>query len=180
MSLDNLTIAKRYSKALFELAEQHDQLDDLQSELNELRKVFQTVPNLGSMLSDALLSYDKKRPIVEQLEKDASPMVKNFIQMTFDYGRVNNIVGIINEFDNLVDEKHQIVRANLTTAVEITDDQKQQIADGFAQRIGAKKVVVDSKVDDSIIGGAVLESHGLIYDGSISTQINQIKQQLLS
>ena len=100
--------------------------------------------------------------------------------MTFDYGRIGNLTDIIDAFDDLCDANQHIVRAKLTTAVQISDTQRDQISQQFAKRVGAKQVILDSNIDDSIIGGAILQANGLIYDGSVSSQINKIKQMLIS
>lgn len=53
------------------------------------------------------------------------------------------------------------------------------MAENFAKRLKVSKVILDSEVDNSIIGGAIIKTDGLIYDGSIQTQINQIRQRLV-
>ncbi|AMV59920.1 ATP synthase delta chain [Pediococcus damnosus] len=180
MSLDKMTIAKRYSKALFDLAVEKNQLDLIHDDLQQIKQIFIDVPDLDQVLVDVRLSNEQKTAIVNDLKKDASTYVKNLVQMLYDYGRISNFSDIIEQFNKLYDEHNKTVYADLSTAVEIDSDQKQRLADQFAKNVGAKKVIVNSKIDPSIIGGAVLKSNGLVYDGSISTKMAKIKKMLLN
>lgn len=180
MSLDKMTIAKRYSKALFDLAVEKNQLDLIHDDLQQIKQIFIDVPDLDQVLVDVRLSNEQKTAIVNDLKKDASTYVKNLVKMLYDYGRISNFSDIIEQFNKLYDEHNKTVYADLSTAVEIDSDQKQRLADQFAKNVGAKKVIVNSKIDPSIIGGAVLKSNGLVYDGSISTKMAKIKKMLLN
>ncbi|AMV69009.1 F0F1 ATP synthase subunit delta [Pediococcus damnosus] len=175
-----MTIAKRYSKALFDLAVEKNQLDLIHDDLQQIKQIFIDVPDLDQVLVDVRLSNEQKTAIVNDLKKDASTYVKNLVQMLYDYGRISNFSDIIEQFNKLYDEHNKTVYADLSTAVEIDSDQKQRLADQFAKNVGAKKVIVNSKIDPSIIGGAVLKSNGLVYDGSISTKMAKIKKMLLN
>ncbi|WPC17969.1 ATP synthase F1 subunit delta [Pediococcus inopinatus] len=179
MSLDKMTIAKRYSKALFDLAVEKDQLEAIHEELQQIDQVFTDIPDLNQILDDVRLNGEQKSSIVNNLKKDASVYVKNLVQMLYDYGRISNIADIIEQFNGLYAEYNRIVYADLSTAVEIDADQKKRLADKFAEKIGAKQVIINSELDPSIIGGAVLKSNGLVYDGSISSKMAKIKKMLL-
>ncbi|HIW72042.1 MAG TPA: F0F1 ATP synthase subunit delta [Candidatus Levilactobacillus faecigallinarum] len=179
MSLNRTAVAGRYAHALFELLSEKDQLETVYPELQELRRVFQDNPQLGTVLSDASLQAADREKLIGHLTDSASPYVKNLIQMVYDYGRMDAMVDIIDQFQALYDELHQIVYAQVTTAVELSADQKDQIAAAYAQRVGAQKVVLDSQVDPTIIGGVVVQSAGMILDGSLKTKINKLRSRLL-
>ncbi|WP_412989964.1 ATP synthase F1 subunit delta [Pediococcus siamensis] len=179
MSLDKMTIAKRYSKALFDLAVEKDQLESVYADLQQLKQIFNDVPDLNRVLTDVRLKDNQKQAIVDNLKKDASSYVQNLIQMVYDYGRIANIVDIIDQFMVLYDGYNHIAYAEVATAIELDSDQKKRLADEFAKRIGAQKVIINSRLDPSIIGGAVLKSNGFIYDGSIRTKMAKIKKMLL-
>lgn len=179
MSLDKTTIAKRYSKALFEIVSENGKLEETRGELNQIRQVFIDNEGLGKILTDKGLEQKQKLDIINILIKDASQDVQNLIKMTFDYGRMDNLTAIIDEFNNQCDASEELVRAKVTSAIPLSDEQLNQMASNFAQRLNVKKVILDSEVDDSIIGGAIIKTDSLIYDGSIQTQINQIRQRLI-
>lgn len=180
MSLNRATVAKRYSQALFDLLSEKDQLESGYTELQELRRIFQDNPQLSTMLSDASLQVADREALLQPLLKQASPYIKNLIQMVYDYGRMENMVDIIDQFQVLYDELHHTVYAEVTTAVELSAEQKSQIEAVYAKRVGAEKVVLSSKVDPDVIGGVIVKAADTILDGSLRTKINRLRQHLLA
>ncbi|MFC6254375.1 ATP synthase F1 subunit delta [Secundilactobacillus hailunensis] len=179
MSLDKVTVAKRYSKALFELLQSNGQLDADYEDLKQLRKVFQDNPQLGSALTDNSLALAKREALVKPLLDSTEGTIHNLVRMVYDYGRMDAMVEIIDQFQKLYDEHNQTVYADVTTAVALDDKQLDAIKSGYAKRVGAKQVVLTSKVDTSIIGGVIIKSAGTIFDGSIKTKIRRLRQTLL-
>ena len=93
MSLDLQTVANRYARAMFELAQEQDQLASVHQELMALRDVFNENPRLAPMLSGIKLSLAQKESLLQALKEGVSQPVANLIQMVFDYGRMNAMVG---------------------------------------------------------------------------------------
>ena len=179
MSLDNTTVTKRYARALFEVALEKGRIDEIQTELKDVKKIFDENQGLSVILTDKGITIDQKLDLIKPILNQASDLVKNLIQMTFDYGRINLLTDIISEFDNLYDANNKVVRATAITAIALDDKQMAELSQNFAHKLNVNKVVLHNKIDDSIIGGVILKTNGLVYDGSIKTQINQIKQSLL-
>ncbi|AVK63413.1 F0F1 ATP synthase subunit delta [Lactobacillus sp. CBA3606] len=180
MSLDNLTIANRYSKALFELAVEKDQTEAFLAELKQLRQVFNENPQLAEVLTGSLLSVDQKQTTLSTLTDQASEYIKNFIQMLYDYGRMANLVAIIDAFEQRYDESHKIVHAEVTSAVELSDEQADAIATAFSKRVGAEKVTLSQKVDPAIIGGVIVKSNNQTFDGSVALQLTNLRRALIN
>ncbi|MFD1421961.1 ATP synthase F1 subunit delta [Lactiplantibacillus songbeiensis] len=180
MSLDNLTIANRYSKALFELAAEKDQTDDFLAELKQLRQVFIDNPQLAEVLSGSLLPVDQKQATLSTLTDHASEYIKNFIQMLYDYGRMANLVAIIDAFEERYDESHKIVHAEVTSAVKLSDEQANAIAAAFAKRVGADQVKLSQRVDPEIIGGVIVKSNNQTFDGSVALQLMNLRRALIN
>ena len=115
MSLDKKTVANRYAKAIFELAEENGQLDQTYQELSALRQVFEENGSLATLLSGVDLSLAEKKSLIDALKKDASPFVSNLIQMVFDYGRMDDLVAIIDEFERRYDAFNKRINAEVIT-----------------------------------------------------------------
>ncbi|KRK48225.1 F0F1 ATP synthase subunit delta [Secundilactobacillus kimchicus] len=179
MSLDKVTVAKRYSKALFELLNSQNQLDDGLEKLKQIRTVFQDNPQLGTVLTDKSLAPSERQKLVQPLLDATSGTIHNLVQMVYDYNRMDAMVEIVNQFQARYDTLHQTVYAEATTAVPLSDSELDALRDGYAGRVGAKTVVLSNRVDPSIIGGVVVQSAGTILDGSIKTKINRLRQTLL-
>ncbi|MDR0921559.1 MAG: F0F1 ATP synthase subunit delta [Lactobacillales bacterium] len=178
MKLDKFTIGKRYGKALFELTEEKGTSSSVYEELLQVREVFQGVPELGAVLTDSRLSPDKKKGIFKELSSGYSEIVQNFLGVTFDTGRMIDLPFIIDDFEERYDEKMGIVRGTVTTAVPLTNEQKNQIAVGLAQRLAVKTVDLEEKVDKEIVGGVIVEANHQIIDGSIKSQLTKLRNLL--
>ena len=179
MAIDNATIARRYGNALFEVAKEQDSLAETATELNEIKAVLEKEPGFVVFMTSPQIDEKVKKDTLESMAKGASSLVANLLHMLFDYHRIANLESIIGEFNRLYDADRKIVRATVKTAIALEDDQKQKLAATFAKIENANQVILDEKVDPSIIGGVVLQSESHIYDGSIRSKFEQIKRLLL-
>ncbi|WP_010579608.1 ATP synthase F1 subunit delta [Liquorilactobacillus vini] len=179
MKLSKMIIAQRYGKALFELAEEKAQRQSILAELLELKKILQQQPELLKVLDSKQVSYHEKQTILQVLVKAASPLVANLLQMLFDYGRIDDLAAIINEYVRLNDQLEKTVHAQVVTAIELDEAQKTSLMASFAKVVGASKVILEEKVDPEIIGGVVLKSNNYIYNGSLRLRLERIKRLLL-
>lgn len=179
MSLDKKTVANRYAKAIFELAEENGQLDQTYQELSALRQVFEENDSLAALLSGVDLSLAEKKSLIDALKKDASPFVSNLIQMVFDYGRMDDLVAIIDEFERRYDAFNKRIHAEVITAVQLDTKQHDQLKAGLAKRLSANEIVLHETVDPSILGGVIIRANNETLDGSLSSKIEQIRRLLV-
>ena len=179
MSLDKKTVANRYAKAIFELAEENGQLDQTYQELSALRQVFEENGSLAALLSGVDLSLAEKKSLIDALKKDASPFVSNLIQMVFDYGRMDDLVAIIDEFERRYDASNKRIHAEVITAVQLDTKQRDQLKAGLAKRLSANEIVLHETVDPSILGGVVIRTNNETLDGSLRSKIEQIRRLLV-
>lgn len=179
MSLDKKTVANRYAKAIFELAEENGQLDQTYQELSALRQVFEENDSLAALLSGVDLSLAEKKSLIDALKKDASPFVSNLIQMVFDYGRMDDLVAIIDEFERRYDAFSKRIHAEVITAVQLDTKQRDQLKAGLAKRLSANEIVLHETVDPSILGGVIIRANNETLDGSLSSKIEQIRRLLV-
>ena len=179
MSLDKKTVAKRYAKALFELVSADDQLEQTYQELVALRTVFEQNVGLQRALSGTNLSQDQKKSMIEELKDGSSKLVANLIQMVFDYGRMGEMVAIIDEFEAQYDQLNKRVHADVVSAVQLDENRRQKLADALAERLGANEVILNQTVDPKIIGGLIVKVGSQTLDGSLKTKLGKIRQLLV-
>ena len=180
MSLDKQTVANRYAKALFELVDEDNTLDQTYQELTALRQVFEDNAALASVLSGVQLSLSEKKSLIDDLKKGFSQPVSNLIQMTFDYGRINDLVAIIDEFETQYDHLQKRVHADVVSAVQLDENRRQKLANALAARLGANEVVLNQTVDPTIIGGLIVKVGSQTLDGSIKTKLERMRQLLVN
>ncbi|MED7635179.1 ATP synthase F1 subunit delta [Limosilactobacillus fermentum] len=177
--LDQKTVANRYARAIFELAQEDGQLDQTYQELVSVRQVFLDNPSLVPLLAGVDLGIKEKQALVDQVKEGASKYVANLLQMAFDYRRMSDMVAIVDEFERRYDEMHKRVHAEVVTAVQLDETRRNQLRDNLAARLGAQEIVLNEKVDPTILGGVVVKTANQTLDGSIKTKIEQIRRLIV-
>ena len=174
------SVARTYGKALFTEATQLNMVNEIYQELLQLREVYHEVPDLGDILSDDRLSIFEKVNIVKDLENSFSDTMAKFIHTVYDYGRMNEMLDIIDEYEHLYYDQFGIIVVNVTTAVALSLEQRHDLEKRLAKQFHANKVVLRPKLDPSIMGGMIVESEHRIIDQSVRTELNNIHAKLLA
>jgi F-type H+-transporting ATPase subunit delta len=169
-------IARRYAKALVQLAAEEKRVELIHGELTRFEKVLAAQSALRSVLINPAYGIDEKRAIMKDVmvRLDISGTVANFLLLILERGRIGFLSAIIASYGAYADEISGVVRPTLYTAMPLEADKVQGIKDALATTTG-KKVVLTVEVDPSLIGGVVTKIGDMIYDGSIRTQLNQIE-----
>lgn len=180
MALTNAVVAPRYARALFEAAQETDQLEDVHAELDALREIIAQNANLLSTLTSVNVDADNKQALLDTLKKDASELVANLIQVSFEYGRIAALPAIIADFDRRYLDSIGQLEANVTTAVALDEAQQKRLSQAIAQRFGANSVQLATTVDPSVIGGVKIRTHAAVIDGTVKTRLAKLRAQLLA
>lgn len=179
MKLDKYTIGKRYGKALFELASEKGAAQAIYQELLTLKEIFYQVPDLGEILSDVRLEPYEKDVIMEKLTSGFDGLMKNFLYVVYNYGRMSDILLMIDEYEYRYDEHQRIILGTVTTAVPLTKEQHQTLEEKAAALLGYETAHLINLIDPKIIGGVVIEANHKVIDGSIYKQLETMQQLLL-
>ncbi|QNQ82496.1 F0F1 ATP synthase subunit delta [Lactobacillus sp. PV037] len=179
MSLSREEIAARYSKALFEYAQDTDSLEQVYSDMNALEQAVKENPTVINLLADPILSTKEKEKFLATISEDLTPESKKFLEFLLAYGRFNNFVEIITSFDNLYDHYKNIATGTVTSAVKLTKTELSKISQAYAKKYGLNDLILTNKVEPSILGGVILQVGDRIIDGSIRTKLQHIREQLL-
>ncbi|HET8539820.1 MAG TPA: ATP synthase F1 subunit delta [Anaeromyxobacter sp.] len=173
------SIARRYAKALFSLAVESKRVEPWAKSLEALREAVATSPDLRDVLSNPVYSKEQRRAIVEQLATalnlDAEPA--NLLFLLGDRNRLAYLAAVVETFRELADRHLGRLRAKVTSAVKLDDASAQAIADEFSRKHGAQ-ILLDRAVDPAILGGVVAQVGSLVYDGSVRTQLEELRRQL--
>ena len=173
-----MAVAQRtYARSLFEAAVEQNRLDRVQEELADFAVTVEEVPELRALLENPEVDARAKRALLEQLLADADELVRNFLLLVAEKGRSGEIVEIAREFEVLVAEATGILDVELTTAVELS----QQEFDALVQRIGkasGRDVRASRAVDPDLVGGLVLQIGSRRLDASIRGRLERLRHQL--
>ncbi|MFT8837087.1 ATP synthase F1 subunit delta [Liquorilactobacillus satsumensis] len=179
MKLSKTMVAHRYGNALFALAKEKNVREELLAELLEMKKALAEEPQLMVFLTSKQIEPGVRREVIEKLAASSSELAANLLRMLFDYGRIADLDVIITEYIRLNDSFENTVRATVTTAIPLAEEQKDRLTSAFAKIVGANKIILDERVDPSVIGGAILRSNDYVYDGSLKLKIARIRRMLL-
>jgi F-type H+-transporting ATPase subunit delta len=172
-------IARRYAKALILIGKEDAQAETYREELGIIVGLLNKEQKLEQAVCSPLYNASSRRnvllAVVNKLE--LSKVIKSFVLLLFDKGRINFLRNVSDYYNVLADELKGIVRANLTTATELTDETLEQIRTSLSRMTG-KKVSLETKQDISLIGGIVTKIGDLVLDGSIKTQLQNMRESL--
>ena len=172
-------IARRYAKALMLIGKEDGQAETYRDELQGFIDLFDQQEELEQMITNPLYSTENRRKVFTAV-LDAvkiSDVMRSFLILLFNKGRIPYLRQIATNYNKLADELRGIVRANLVSAAELSDDKFEEIRNALSKMTG-KDVVLDAEQDPSIIGGVVTKIGDLVLDGSIKTQLENMRESL--
>jgi len=169
--------AKRYARAIFELAQEDGQVPAWARRLAMVRDAL-TRPEARTVLSNPSIAARRREDLAGALVEDrAGPQGRNLARLLVAAGRLDDLDGIVEEYGRLADEAAGRVRATVTTAVPLGDGDAQRLTSHLAVRLG-QEVRLDRLVDPQIVGGLVLRVGDRVMDASVATRLRQLRRQL--
>jgi F-type H+-transporting ATPase subunit delta len=173
------SIARRYAKALFGLAVESKRVEPWAQTLEALREAVLASPDLRDVLSNPMYSKEQRRAIVEKLAAalELDPEPANLLFLLGDRNRLAYLEAVVDTFRELADRHLGRIRAKVISAVELDEPSAQAIADELSRKHGAQ-ILLDRAIDPAILGGVVAQVGSLVYDGSVRTQLEDLRKQL--
>jgi F-type H+-transporting ATPase subunit delta len=172
--------ATRYARALFDVARKESSVQQAGRELSAFASLVAGNEMLARTLSNPAIPVQRKRAVVEQLLQRAgglSPVVSKLLLLLADRDRLPLLAEIASAYESRLMDEAQVVRAQVTTAVALPPDRIGQLQQGLARATG-RQVQLEARVDPSIIGGAVARIGSTVYDGSVTTQLQKVRERL--
>ena len=172
-------IGYRYAKSVFGLAEEKKMLDKVQADMETISAVCKASPDLVAMLNSPLISMGKKENIVTAVFEKlfTSELAPLLTQMLVRKGREMYLPHVANSFIQLYDESKGVERGTLVSAHKLSSKEEKAIQAAMEEKIG-KKLELTVEVDPELIGGFVLKVGDKLFDGSVSSSLRRIKQEL--
>jgi F-type H+-transporting ATPase subunit delta len=168
--------ARRYAKAVFELAQQEGQIEEWGRRLARVRELF-TDPEVAAVLTNPTIPTEQREGLIatapDLLDQEAS----NFARLLVESARLGEAAAIETEFQRLADEAAGRLRATVTTAIELGREDRERVARELSQRL-EKDVRLTAAVDPSIIGGLKLQYGDRVIDASVATRLQQLRRRL--
>jgi F-type H+-transporting ATPase subunit delta len=179
--MQNPRLAARYSKSLLDLAVERNSLERTLEDMKVLNSVCTQSHEFVVMLRSPVISGDKKLRVINDVIKNynVSELSHAFISLLITKGRELNLPEIAAAFIGQYNELKNIRTVTLTTAAQMTDNIKKTIQDKIAGYMPKDSVELKTEVDESIIGGFVIEMGDRLYDASVKKSLNDIRAKII-
>ncbi len=174
-------VARRYAGALFDVVTKNNTMDAAHAGLQEFAALVANSAELQQVFASPAVPLAKKRAVAETLATQGNlPVeVQRLISALADRDRLSFIADVAKAFDARVMDAKHVLDAHVTTAVALTPDRTQALADALGKAVGGT-VRITASVDPAIVGGVVARVGSTVYDGSVTRQLERLKSQLIN
>lgn len=174
-----ITLARPYAKAAFQAAREHDQLETWSGALANLAVVVSD-SEMQRVVEHPNLSTQQKIEIISDVcDGQLSEPVLNLLRMMAENQRLTLVPAVAGMFSDLRHEHEKTVDVNLTTAFEMTDEQQKKLSEALSRKLD-RKVTMTSNVDQSIIGGVLIEAGDTVIDASVRGKLSRLASAMRS
>ena len=164
-------VGRRYSKAIFEIAEEKNQVKEIYEMLNSAMVLYRTDKEFKNFILNPLIDNEQKKSVLNEIfGKDNSENL-NILLYILDKGRMSCIKYIVAEYLKIYYRKNKILDVKATFTKELTDEQKKKLIDKLSQKTG-KEINLEIKIDKDILGGGIIKIGDKIIDGSIRRELD--------
>ena len=176
----NIQLANKYARAIFELAQEQQQLDEFDKDLALVKEDVFSLPEAVSFFKNPLVPHKAKKELLSKsVEGEISTMVMNFLLLLTDKNRIGIFNEIYEIFSNLKNEAQGILIADVTTAFPLTRAQETKLGMKLAA-VTHKKIKIRKHEDKKILGGVIVRIGDRRIDGSASGRLQALRATLSS
>lgn len=170
--------ARRYTLALYQAASDENKTNELCEDFKGILFLIKSSADFRTFLISPVITPERKWEILKQVfSGKLQRLTENFLEVLCAKNRINILHVICEDFLDLVNEKKGIVKANVKTALEISDEQKKSI-ENILKKLSQREVSAEYKIDPEIIGGFIAQIDDRIIDASIKRQLELLKEKL--
>lgn len=171
--------ARRYAKALFSLAREDSRIAEVRQETERLGRLIAESAELRAVLLQPLHPVAERRAVLGAVAErlGASPLLKHFLSFLVDQRRLVDWDAIEAEYGRLADAAAGLTKARVTSATPLSDAQRARLQRALQLKTGGR-VELEVEIDPALVGGAIAQVGDLVYDGSLRTQLRQLRASL--
>jgi ATP synthase F1 delta subunit len=170
-------LAQVYSHALFEVAKEHDVVDDVREQLGQFADELSDNRDLQVFLFSPYFSSQEKKDGIGKIVDGADERFLNFLELLAERHRMPAIFRIRRAYDGLWREENKLLPVTVTSAIELDEGLVKGLGERIEEQTG-KKVELTSRVDPDVLGGLVLQVGNMVLDASIRNRLEQLRKQV--
>lgn len=176
----NVSIARRYARALLEVATETNSLDQTTEQLTSFSKVLEKNSDLADVLTNPAFTRAQRSSVMEALFTAAgglTPALSNLLRLLVDRGRLGYLPDIARVFLDMADVRAGRIRGKVTSAAPLAHDSLKKLEQAL-EKLTQRNVVLQTRVDPSVLGGVQAQVGSVVYDGTIRSQLDDLKRVL--
>lgn len=170
--------SKRYAQAIFQIAEQNDELDKWMDDLKIIASLME-VKEFSLVVENPKLPFETKASLVEKGLGNIGRMPLNLVYLLIAKDNTKLTAQIADEYEQLLDEYHGIKKVDLITAIPYSKNEQGKLQKQIEELIDSK-IRSNFIVDQDILGGMIVRVDGSVIDGSLRTKLNKLKKNMAS
>jgi F-type H+-transporting ATPase subunit delta len=173
-----MALAQRiYANALFQAARESGRLEQVRDDVHAFADAVSEVPELHALLVNPEIDSRLRADALADLLADADELVRNFIRLVAEKGRTQELGEMVREFDALVAAEEGILDVELTTAVELSEEEAERIL-GQIEQVSGRRLRASRRVEPALIGGFVLQAGSYRADASVRGRLERLRREL--
>lgn len=174
-----MSAASTYAEALFGAARERDELEAVLEDLNEFSSALTGSEELRLFFYGGQVPEREKRGAIDALTEGMQLSTRNFLKVLVDNGREHIFEDVARRYEDLVKEQLGRVEVEVTTAVELSDESMNRLRERLEKVLEGQEVVLETRVDPHLLGGAVFRFGGQMMDGSVRGRLESLREGML-
>ena len=175
-----VAILGKYARSLAEVAFEQNIEDKVAEDLRMFSEILSGHPGVSGAFNSLAIPRDEKEKLLDALlaEHPMTPIASNFLHILLERNRMRWFQGILDRFLEIANKRKGIVSARIVTATPLDGDSVGRIEERLGKITGKTVIAAAVETDENLLGGMVLSVGNTIYDGSVRTQLDEMKRRL--
>ena len=174
-----MSAVSTYAEALFEAAREREELEEVVDDLQEFVEALRENEELRLFFYGGQVPEREKRRAIDALTADMALSTRNFLKVLSDNGREEILEEVLVRYEELVKEHLGRVEVEVTTAVELSEEELDRIRERLGRVLEGREVILQTRVDQDLLGGAVFRFGGRMVDSSVRGQLQSLREEML-
>ena len=174
-----MSAVSTYAEALFEAARQREELEGVLEDLKVFVEALHESEELRLFFYGGQIPEREKRRAIDALTEGMALSTRNFLKVLSDNGREEILEEVLLRYEGLVEEHLGRVEVDVTTAVELSEEELNRIKERLGRILEGREVILQPRVDPDLLGGAVLRLGGRMVDGSVRGRLEGLRDAML-
>lgn len=174
-----MSAVSTYAEALFEAARERDELEGVLEDLRDFNAALEESEELRLFFYGGQIPEREKRKAIDALTEGMSLSTRNFLKVLSDNGREEILYEVLLRYEELVKEHLGRIEVEVTTAVELSEENVNRLKERLGKILEGREVILETRVDPNLLGGAVFRFGGRMMDGSVRGRLESLRETML-